>query len=240
VVSALNSGNNVFVEKPLALKLEELDLIDATYNNAKVSNQLRLMVGFNRRFAPHIVKTKELLDAHRTPKTIIMTVNAGSIPGEHWVQDLKVGGGRIIGEACHFIDLMRFLIGFPITEHQSMTMGDAPGIEMRSDKVTINLSFADGSFGAIHYLANGGSVFPKERIEVFCDDAVLQMDNYRVLKGYGWKGFNKMKLMRQDKGQKACANAFIKSIRDGLDSPIPYNEVMESSRISIEIANQLN
>lgn len=239
VVTALNAGKNVFVEKPLALNLDELDLIDSTYNNAQGTEPNRLMVGFNRRFAPHIVKMKELLNAHRTPKTIIMTVNAGSIPGEHWVQGLNVGGGRIIGEACHFIDLMRFLIGLPITEHQSMMMGDASGIEVRSDKITINLSFADGSFGAIHYLANGGSTFPKERVEVFCDDAVLQMDNYRVLKGYGWKGFNKMKLLRQDKGQQACASAFIESIRDGLESPIPYDEVMESSRISIEIVNEL-
>ena len=239
VVSALNAGKNVFVEKPLALTLDELKLIDSTYN-AQDHQLCKLMVGFNRRFAPHIVKMKELLNAHRSPKTIIMTVNAGSIPAEHWVQDLNVGGGRIIGEACHFIDLMRFLIGFQITEHQSMMMGDAPGIEVRSDKITINLSFADGSFGAIHYLANGGAAFPKERVEVFCDDAVLQMDNYRVLKGYGWKGFNKMKLLRQDKGQQACATAFIKSIRDGLDSPIPYDEVMESSRISIEIVNKLS
>ena len=238
VVSALNAGKNVFVEKPLALTLDELQLIDSTYNTQD-HQSCKLMVGFNRRFAPHIVKMKELLDAHRSPKTIIMTVNAGSIPAEHWVQDLKVGGGRIIGEACHFIDLMRFLIGSSITEHKSMMMGDAPGIEVRSDKVTINLSFTDGSFGAIHYLANGGSAFPKERVEVFCDDAVLQMDNYRILKGYGWKGFNKMKLMRQDKGQQACATAFIESIRDGLESPIPYDEVMESSRISIEIVNEL-
>ena len=93
---------------------------------------------------------------------------------------------------------------------------------------------------AIHYLANGGSVFPKERVEVFCDDAVLQMDNYRVLKGYGWKGFNKMKLMRQDKGQQACVSAFIESIRNGFGSPIPYDEVIESSRVSIEIANELS
>ena len=135
---------------------------------------------------------------------------------------------------------MRFLIGHPITEHQSMMIGDVPGIEVRSDKVTINLSFADGSFGAIHYLANGGSAFPKERVEVFCDDAVLQMDNYRVLKGYGWKGFNKMKLMRQDKGQQACATAFINSVRDGTEPPIPYDEVMESSRISVEIVNELS
>lgn len=239
VVAALKAQKNVFVEKPLALKLEELDLIDSTYIDAQDSKTCRLMVGFNRRFAPHIVKMKKLLDSHRSPKTIIMTVNSGAIPAEHWVQDLNVGGGRIIGEACHFIDLMRFLIGSPIIEHQSMMMGDAPGIEVRSDKITINLSFADGSFGAIHYLANGGSAFPKERVEVFCDDAVLQMDNYRVLKGYGWKGFNKMKLMRQDKGQQACATAFIKSIRDGLESPIPYDEVMEISRISIEIANKL-
>jgi predicted dehydrogenase/threonine dehydrogenase-like Zn-dependent dehydrogenase len=239
VVAALQAGKNVFVEKPLALKLEELALIDSTYKDAQDSKPCQLMVGFNRRFAPHIVKMKELLDAHRSPKTIIITVNAGSIPAEHWVQDLKVGGGRIIGEACHFVDLMRFLTGSSITEHKSMMMGDVPGIEVRNDKVTINLSFADGSFGAIHYLANGGSAYPKERVEVFCDDAVLQMDNYRVLKGFGWKGFNKMKLLRQDKGQQACATAFIESIRDGLESPIPYDEVMESSRISIEIANEL-
>jgi len=118
-------------------------------------------------------------------------------------------------------------------------MGAAAGIETRNDKVMINLSFADGSIGTIHYLANGGAAFPKERIEVFCDDAVLQLNNYRVLKGFGWKGFNKMKLMRQDKGQEACANAFIKSICDGLASPIPYGEIMENSRISIEIANEL-
>ncbi len=239
VVEALNAGKNVFVEKPLALKVEELDQIDTAYKNAQSTESRRLMVGFNRRFAPHIVKMKELLNAHRTPKSIVMTVNAGSIPAEHWVQDLNVGGGRIIGEACHFIDLMRFLIGFPILQYQSMMMGDAPGVEIRSDKITINLSFSDGSFGTIHYLANGGSAFPKERVEVFCDDAVLQMDNYRVLKGYGWKGFNKMKLLRQDKGQQACASSFLKSISNGLKSPIPYDEIMESSRISIEIANEL-
>jgi predicted dehydrogenase len=118
-------------------------------------------------------------------------------------------------------------------------MGNTPGVEIREDKASITLSFEDGSFGTIHYLANGGSEFPKERIEVFCDNAVLQMDNYRVLTGYGWSGFKKMKLFKQDKGQMACAKAFIKSIADGKESPIPYDEVMESSRVSIEIANLL-
>jgi predicted dehydrogenase len=118
-------------------------------------------------------------------------------------------------------------------------MGNVPGLEVREDKASITLSFEDGSFGTIHYLANGGSVFPKERVEVFCDDAVLQMDNYRVLIGYGWSGFKKMKLFKQDKGQKACAKAFIESIVNGKESPISYEEVMESSRLSIEVANSL-
>jgi predicted dehydrogenase/threonine dehydrogenase-like Zn-dependent dehydrogenase len=239
VVAALKAGNNVFVEKPLALNLEDLDLIDTTYKNSLIISPVKLMVGFNRRFAPHIIKMKELLNAHRTPKTIIITVNAGPIPVDHWVHDLNVGGGRIIGEACHFIDLMRFLIGSPVVSHKSMMMGRTSDIEVINDKVTINLSFIDGSFGAIHYLANGGSVFPKERVEVFCNDAVLQMDNYRELKGYGWTGFKKMKLFKQDKGQKACAKAFTESIVNGNESPISYEEVMESSRVSIEVANSL-
>jgi len=239
VINALNFGKNVFVEKPLALTLDELDKINKSYNKANKSNTVRLMVGFNRRYAPHVVKMKKLLDSHRSPKSIIMTVNAGAIPGEHWVQDSLIGGGRIIGEGCHFIDLMRHLVGYKITSFQATMMGNVPGVEVREDKASITLCFEDGSFGTIHYLANGGSAFPKERIEVFCDNAVLQMDNYRVLTGYGWPGFKKMKLFKQDKGQKICAKAFIDSISNGSEAPIPYEEVMESSRVSIEVANAL-
>jgi predicted dehydrogenase/threonine dehydrogenase-like Zn-dependent dehydrogenase len=239
VVDALNSGKNTFVEKPLALTLDELDVIDKAYHEANDSNTVRLMVGFNRRYAPHVIKMKELLNSHRSPKSIIMTVNAGAIPGEHWVQDVTIGGGRIIGEVCHFVDLMRHLVGYKITNFQATMMGNIPGVEVREDKASITLSFEDGSFGTIHYFANGGSAFPKERIEVFCDNAVLQMDNYRVLTGYGWPSFKKMKLFKQDKGQKACAKAFIESIANGDESPISYEEVMESSRVSIEVANSL-
>ncbi len=239
VVDALNSGKNTFVEKPLALTLDELDVIDKAYHEANDSNTVRLMVGFNRRYAPHVIKMKELLNSHRSPKSIIMTVNAGAIPGEHWVQDVTIGGGRIIGEVCHFVDLMRHLVGYKITNFQATMMGNIPGVEVREDKVSITLSFEDGSFGTIHYFANGGSAFPKERIEVFCDNAVLQMDNYRVLTGYGWPSFKKMKLFKQDKGQKACAKAFIESIANGDESPISYEEIMESSRVSIEVANSL-
>jgi len=241
VLSAVESGKHVFVEKPLALKQDEVDAIDTAFQkvNEDRSEPLRLMVGFNRRFAPHVVKMKSLLESKREPKVVVITVNAGAIPGEHWTQDPEVGGGRIVGEGCHFIDLMRFLVGHAITGHQAMMMGDAPGVEVRDDKVSINLSFADGSFGTIHYLANGGKAFPKERIEVFCGDAVLQMDNYRVLTGFGWPGFKKMKLMKQDKGQIACAKAFVDAVKSGNPSPIPYEEVMESSRISIEVAESL-
>ena len=239
VIDALRSRKNVFVEKPLALTLNELDAINKSYQEANKSNAIRLMVGFNRRYAPHVIKMKELLESHRSPKSIIMTVNAGPIPSEHWVQDLEIGGGRIIGEGCHFIDLMRHLIGHKIVNFTATMIGNVPGIEVREDKASITLSFEDGSFGSIHYLANGGSAFPKERIEVFCDDSVLQLDNYRVLTGYGWPEFNKMKLLKQDKGQKACVKAFIESIVNGEECPISYDEVMESSRVSIEVVNSL-
>jgi predicted dehydrogenase len=241
VLSAVQAGKHVFVEKPVALNLEEMDAIDAAFQKANRvrRERLSLMVGFNRRFAPHIVKMKSLLESKSEPKSVIMTVNAGAIPKDHWTQAPDVGGGRIVGEGCHFIDLMRFLIGHSITSHQAVMIGAVPGVEVRDDKVSINLSFADGSFGTIHYLANGGKAFPKERIEVFCGNAVLQMDNYRVLRGYGWKGFKKMKLFKQDKGQVACTKAFIEAIKSGKPSPIPYEEVMESSRVSIEVAESL-
>ena len=239
VINALNVGNHVFVEKPLALTLDEIELIDKTYQKINKSNNVKLMVGFNRRFAPHIIKMKELLSSHHSPKSIIMTVNAGAIPAEHWVQDISVGGGRIVGEGCHFIDLIRYLVGYSIVDFTATMIGNVPGVGVREDKASITLSFADGSFSTILYLANGGSAFPKERIEVFCDDAVLQMDNYRVLTGYGWSGFEKMKLLKQDKGQKACVKAFVNSIREGKDTPISYAETMESSRISIKVANLL-
>lgn len=240
VIEALNSGKNVFVEKPLALSLNELNNIDIAYNQANKQDLIKLMVGFNRRFAPHIIKMKSLLSKISAPKSIIITVSAGEISSDHWVQDNQIGGGRVIGEVCHFIDLMRHLVGEKIDHFDAFMIGDFPGQEVRTDKLSVNLSFKDGSIGTIHYFANGGSVFPKERIEVFCDNAVLQLNNYRVLKGYGWKGFSKMKLFKQNKGQQDCAKAFIRAIANGEDSPIPYDEIIESSKISIQISNSLH
>lgn len=236
-ISAIKANKHVFVEKPLALIESEIDEIESVFNESEVKP--KVMVGYNRRFAPHIVKMKELLSSVKGPKTFIMTMNAGDIPADHWTQDPSLGGGRIIGEACHYIDLMRHLSGCKITGYQATCMGNVPGVAVCEDKASITLSFEDGSIGTIHYFANGGKAFPKERIEVFANDAVLQLDNFRKLTGFGWKGFNKMKLSNQDKGQKACSKAFIDSIQKGLESPISFDEIIEVARISCQVAEQL-
>lgn len=240
VEKVLASGKNVFVEKPLALTVEEIEKIETVYNQNIQNNQYaRVMVGFNRRFSPQVQKMKTLLDTVKEPKSFIMTMNAGAIPADHWTQDNTVGGGRIIGEACHFIDLMRFLAGSKIVSIQARRMGETDAVQVLEDKASITLGFEDGSFGTIFYLANGASSFPKERVEVFTAGRVLQLDNFRKLKGFGWPGFNKMNLWRQDKGQDACAAVFVDSIRDGKEAPIPADEIFEVARVTIQVAEIL-
>ena len=231
-VQALTAGKPVFVEKPLCLTHAELDDIAAAHTAAlRAGKRPLLMVGFNRRFAPQIAKVARLLAATPGPKSFIMTVNAGAIPADHWTQDREVGGGRLIGEACHFIDLLRFLAAAPIVHH-AVTRMVAP----TTDSATIQLSFADGSIGTVHYLANGSKRFPKERLDVFAKGSVLQLDNFRKLTGFGWPGFTRMNLWRQDKGQRACAAAFLAAVAAGGPSPIPVDELLEVSRVAIDVA----
>lgn len=240
VSESLNAGKNVFVEKPLAVTREELaEVEDTYYSRASAAAAPILMVGFNRRFSPQVKKMKELLSSVKEPKSFMMTMNAGAIPADHWTQDNEVGGGRIIGEACHFIDLMRYLADSEIVSVQCRRMGDVDSVEITEDKAAIILGFADGSFGTIHYLANGAANFPKERVEVFAAGRVLQLDNFRKLKGFGWPGFSKMNLWKQDKGQTDCAAAFLNAIESGKESPIPAQELFEVARVTIEIAEQL-
>ena len=240
VQQALKAGKNVFVEKPLAITHEELADVKAAYDEAvKADKAPKLMVGFNRRFSPQIQKMKELLAPIKEPKSFIMTMNAGNIPADHWTQDNSVGGGRIIGEACHFIDLMRYLADSEIVSVQARRMGDTDSVEVTEDKAAIILGFADGSFGTIHYLANGAASFPKERVEVFAAGGTLQLDNFIKLKGFGWKGFKKLNLWKQDKGQTACSAAFINSVKQGAVAPIPANELFEVAKVTIDIAEQL-
>lgn len=238
VIEALRAGKNVFVEKPLALTLADVDAVERACNDAAGAGAgaPRLMVGFNRRFAPLVQTMKELIGRVAAPKAFTYTCNAGAIPPDHWTQDMEVGGGRIIGEACHFIDLLRYLAGSKIVDAQLMAMQgqhDKP-----SDTAVISLRFEDGSIGTIQYFANGGKRFPKERIEAFAGGAVLQLDNFLSLKGYGWAGFSRRRLWRQDKGQTACAAAFLDAIKTGSANPIPLDEILEIARTTINVANQ--
>ncbi|MGA2149513.1 MAG: Gfo/Idh/MocA family oxidoreductase [Bryobacteraceae bacterium] len=226
VCDALRAGKHVFVEKPLALCENEMAEIESLYRS--LACPPLLMVGFNRRFAPQIVKAKELLTGLRGPKALVYTVNAGAIPPEHWTQDPSVGGGRILGEACHFIDLLRHLAGSPITSIETA--------KLTGDTVTITLKFADASIGSVHYFANGHRSVPKERLEVFCGGRILQIDNFRRLKAYGWRGFSKMNLWRQDKGAERAISAFVNTVRSGGPAPIPFEELCEVTRATLAAA----
>jgi len=237
VLAALRAGRHVFVEKPLCLTIDELGEIKS---QLAASPELRLMVGFNRRFAPQVRRVKELLAGVAEPKSFVMTVNAGAISPDHWTQDADTGGGRIVGEGCHFVDLLRHLAGAPIVQHDAVALGRHPALAVVSDKTTITLRFADGSVGTIHYLANGHKGFPKERLEVFCAGRVLQLDNFRKLRGWGWPGFSTMNLWRQDKGVAQCLEAFVGAVRGGGEPPIAVEELLEVSRVSIELGASLS
>jgi predicted dehydrogenase/threonine dehydrogenase-like Zn-dependent dehydrogenase len=236
---ALDAGKHVFVEKPLAIDVDGVSAVEEAYRRAQAGGRsLHLMVGFNRRFSPHVQRMQTLLAHVSEPKAFIMTMNAGYIPESHWTQDLESGGGRIVGEACHFVDLMRFLVGSSIVSVQARRMGGNSSASME-DRASITLGFADGSFGTILYLSNGAADFPKERIEAFASGRVLQLDNFRTLRGFGWPGFKTMRLWKQDKGQQACAAAFLTAVATGQASPIPPNEIFEVARATLEAAQAL-
>ena len=236
VCDALSAGKSVFVEKPLALSRDELtrieDLTIAT--REKLGRCPVLMVGFNRRFAPHVMQLKQHLVARRRPVSIIYTVNAGSISLNHWTQDPVVGGGRIVGECCHFIDLIRFLVGSDIAQFSANSLRS----EAR-DTATIALSFADGSLGSIHYFANGHRSFPKERIEIFSDGRIARLDNFRQLVSFGWPELSRSKLWRQDKGQFAAAKAFIDAVLSGGPPPILFSELVEVAEVTIAVGEAI-
>ena len=230
VEAAIQAGKHVFVEKPLCITFEELTAIEKALRKQK--QPLIMMVGFNRRFSPLVTKMKSLLSVNDGPKTFIYTVNAGAIPKEHWTQDKKSGGGRLIGEACHFIDLLRFLAASPIESITSTKMDI-----QTEDAATITMRFTDGSMGTIHYLPNGHRSIEKERLEVFVSGRVLRLDNFRRLKGYGWRNFSRASCWTQDKGQRACVTAFLNSLKVNGPPPIPEDEIFEVMRGSFDAAN---
>ena len=231
VVRALEAGKNVFVEKPLCLNLEELDRIEAAHRGSGAL----LAVGFNRRLAPMVVRLKQALAGVAAPKAMVMIVNAGAIPNDHWTQDDAAGGGRIVGEACHFIDLLRHLAGAPITSLE-VTRIDEPG-DRPDDKATITLGFADGSIGTVHYFANGNKAVSKERLEVFAGGRIYQLDNYRRLTAHGDPKLGTVRSLKVDKGQDAFAASFLRAVAGQAPPPIPAEELFEVSRASILAAD---
>jgi predicted dehydrogenase/threonine dehydrogenase-like Zn-dependent dehydrogenase len=228
---AIKHQKHVFVEKPLALSQEELNNIVSLYTNTN----LKLMVGFNRRFAPAIKTIKNLLHQEKAPKIITMQINAGTIPASHWTQMAEIGGGRILGEVCHFIDLARFLIGYPVKTWQAMSMDKT---SEHKDNLVITLKFNDESLVTIHYTANGSKQIPKERIEISTSGKSIYLDNYRRLITHGFYQKNK-RYFKQDKGQTACVIAFIEAVAQDLNNPIPFDELIEVSQLTLDIHQAL-
>jgi len=221
VQEALHAGKHVFVEKPLAMSPHELT---AVVEAAQAHPDLQIMVGFNRRFSPHVQKMFELLEGHAEPLALNMTVNAGIIPPNHWVHHPERGGGRIIGEACHFIDLMVHLTGSLVRAVSATMMG--PGPAVRDDKMSIVLAFEDGSVGTVNYFGNGSKTYPKEVLEVFSDGRVLRLDNFRRLDGYGFKGFKRDQRLAQNKGHAPEIVAFAKRLSRGGQALIPLDQLV--------------
>ena len=228
VEKALRAGKNIYLEKPLCLNVDELTNIENLYYS--LSAPPILMVGFNRRFAPHVIKIKQLINAVSGPKCFQLSVNSGYISSEHWINDKIIGGGRLIGEGCHFLDLIRFLSGSPVKKWSKSVLGHSA-----EDTFSLHLSFEDGSIATINYWSNGPKNLSKERLEIFSEGGALLLDNYRVLRGYKWPGFKQMRLFGQDKGHKAAARAFVDGVRCG-EAPIPVDEIFEVSRLVLEIA----
>jgi predicted dehydrogenase len=228
---ALESGKHVFVEKPLALTEEDLDgVLDA----ARAAGR-HLLVGFNRRFAPLTREAAGYLSSRSGPLSVIATVNAGRIPPDHWTQHPEAGGGRIVGEACHWMDLARALVGAKIGGVSVVAARDGQGHPI-DDIAHISLWFLDGSTAVVHYLANGAGAFPKERIECFWDGKTLVLDDWRKLDGFGVPRRRFKRRGRADKGHSAEISALLAAIREGGEPPIPLAEIEEVSRWAIRAA----
>lgn len=231
VIESLKARKNVFVEKPLALNAAELDEIIAAYQNAG-SN---VTVGFNRRFSPHAEKIKSLIDKN-APKNIITTMNAGFIPANVWIHDLQVGGGRIVGEACHFIDLITFLTGSKVKAVCMSALGVNP--EENTDNASILLKYENGDQGVINYFANGSKSYSKERIEVYSQDKTIITDNFRETVGYGTKGFSKLKT-KLDKGHAAQFKLLAERAEKGGAPLIPFDEIVNTTKASFACLESL-
>jgi len=233
VIESLKSGKHVYVEKPLCINQSELEEIIKVYNSTNSTNSMNptnpsIMVGFNRRFSPAAKELKSRFSNCRTPLMIYYRVNAGQIPKDHWMQDPEVGGGRIIGEVCHFIDLMQFITDSkPVKVYASKVKGKGNIIE--EDNISVIIDFKDGSRGIVLYTSLGSKSFPKEYIEVFGGRRVETINNFRVGK-FG---------LQQDKGHKEEFKRFVNAILEGRSSPISIESLYYTTLTTFRIIESL-
>jgi predicted dehydrogenase/threonine dehydrogenase-like Zn-dependent dehydrogenase len=237
-IAALEAGKHVFVEKPAAIDRAGLDGIRAA---VAAAGDRQFLVGFNRRFSQHAVKIRQLVAGRTQPVCANMMVNAGYIPKDNWAQDPAVGGGRIVGEGCHWIDFLRYIVDRPISEVRATMIGAAPGVETRDDNISISLLFTDGSLGNIHYFSNGHKSVSKERLELYAEGKVLWLDNFRKLQGWGWPDFKKLNFHSQQKGRHAEICGFVDRVAEGGAALMPADDiwnVTEASFAAVESARK--
>jgi predicted dehydrogenase len=238
VIAALQAGKHVFSEKPLCLNDEELSQIVQAYTQANRKSSQLVMTGFNRRFAPLVVELKKFLSDVRESLVMNYRVNAGFLPRSHWIQDPEQGGGRIIGEACHFIDLMTFLCGSDPVQVFATATPDSG--RYRADNAILQLTFANGSAGVITYVANGNSSFPKERLEVFAQGRVAVLDNFRRLELISSRGKKKVKTaFSADKGHRSEWQALIDAVLNGGSSPIPFPQIVSTTLATFRLRDSI-
>lgn len=235
-VKALQAGKHVFVEKPLAITADQLERVVAALTRADGRPPL-LTVGFNRRFAPLARELARFLAERSEPLYIHYRVNAGYIPAGHWVHDPAQGGGRIVGEGCHFVDFASFLAGAAPVSVSARALPD--GGRYCQDNLSMTLTFPDGSLGVVDYLANGDKSFPKERVEVFCGGGVAVLDDFRSLEMVHDGRRSVRRLGRQDKGHAGEMRAFAKAITSGGPPPIPYEQLIGVTRATFAAVESL-
>jgi predicted dehydrogenase len=228
VDEALQAGKHVFVEKPLCLTEDELDRIARSYEDA-AARGLQLWVGFNRRFSSHAAKIIEFFQGRRNPLVMVYRVNAGPLPATHWVQDPEVGGGRVIGEVCHFVDFMQAVCGArPVSVHAARIGGHTSG--MADDQSLISLTFNDGSIGTVVYTAGGDTGLPKERFEAFGDGKAVTLDDFAVTEFYAQGKRTKHKTGVRDKGFEQEMRGFIASMAQGAEPAMRFDEIYAVTR----------
>ena len=233
VINGLKNLKHVYVEKPLAMNYSELMEIKEVYASSEMN--LNLLVGFNRRFSPLTTKLMENLTKEH-PKTILYRVNAGNVPAEHWVHDPEIGGGRIIGEVCHFIDYATFIAGSNVNSISAFSLNDKKNLD---DSVSINLQFDNGSIASIVYTSNGNPNVPKEYIEVYSGGNTYIINDYKLLSIHSKNKKQSVKLKKQNKGHTEILEKFIHDINQGKCDTIPFSQLYESSLCTLGVLDSI-